>query len=100
MFNSVILPTTIAFVPTPITQIAMSVTEIEQRCNELRNDLKIWEKKFAAQNNGRKAGRDDIKANEEICTHATRHDTTPCRELLADQLQQTSIKSTISYESN
>jgi hypothetical protein len=49
----------------------MSVTEVEQRCNVLRNDLKVWEKKFAAQNNGRKAGRDDIKANEEICTHPT-----------------------------
>jgi hypothetical protein len=50
----------------------MSITEAEQRCNVLRNDLKIWEKKFAAQNDGRKAGRDDIKANEEICTRATR----------------------------
>jgi hypothetical protein len=71
MSNSVILPTTFAFVPTTTTQIAMSVTEIEQRYTELRNDLKHWEKKFAAQNNGRKAGRDDIKANEDICTHAT-----------------------------
>ncbi|KAH4200603.1 DNA replication regulator SLD2 [Parastagonospora nodorum] len=44
----------------------MSITETEQRCNELRNDLKLWEKNFAAQNDGRKAGRDDIKANEEI----------------------------------
>src|SRR4051812_45687744 len=61
IFNSVILPTTSAFVPTSSAQSAMSVTDIEQRCNVLRNDLKIWEKKFAAQNNGRKAGRDDIK---------------------------------------
>lgn len=52
---------------------AMSITEIEDRCNILRNDLKIWEKQFAAQNGGRKAGRDDIKANLEICTHATHH---------------------------
>ncbi|CAA9957197.1 Drc1-Sld2 domain containing protein [Pyrenophora teres f. maculata] len=44
----------------------MSNDEIEQRCNALRLDLKAWEKKFAAQNNGRKAGRDDIKANAEI----------------------------------
>ncbi|KAF2819784.1 hypothetical protein CC86DRAFT_449813 [Ophiobolus disseminans] len=44
----------------------MSITEIEDRCNVLRLDLKVWEKKFAAQNNGRKAGRDDIKANENI----------------------------------
>lgn len=47
----------------------MSNDEIEQRCNLLRQDLKVWEKQFAAQNDGRKAGRDDIKANAEICTH-------------------------------
>lgn len=45
----------------------MSTTEAEQRCHILRLDLKVWEKDFAAQNNGRKAERDDIKANEEIC---------------------------------
>ncbi|USP75231.1 hypothetical protein yc1106_02505 [Curvularia clavata] len=44
----------------------MSNDDIEQRCNALRQDLKVWEKKFAAQNHGRKAGRDDIKANAEI----------------------------------
>jgi hypothetical protein len=48
----------------------MSLTEYEERCNILRLDLKQWEKKFAAQNNGRKAGRDDIKADEDICKHA------------------------------
>lgn len=47
----------------------MSNDEIEQRCNTLRQDLKVWEKKFAAENQGRKAGRDDIKANAEICMH-------------------------------
>jgi len=47
----------------------MSNDEIEQRCNVLRLDLKAWEKKFAAQNDGRKAGRDDIKANAEICMY-------------------------------
>jgi hypothetical protein len=73
IFNSATIPTTSDFVSTPTTQLAMSITEAEQRCNVLRNDLKIWEKSFAAQNNGRKAGRDDIKANEEICTHATTH---------------------------
>jgi hypothetical protein len=67
----VITTTICAFVPTPTAQIAMSVTESEERCNVLRLDLKVWEKKFAAQNNGRKAGRDDIKADEEICMHAT-----------------------------
>jgi hypothetical protein len=49
----------------------MSITETEQRCNVLRYDLKVWETKFAAQNQGRKAERNDIKANEEICMHAT-----------------------------
>jgi 26S proteasome regulatory subunit N12 len=49
----------------------MSNDEIEQRCTELRHELKAWEKKFAAENNGRKAGRDDIKANADICTYAT-----------------------------
>ena len=49
----------------------MSNTEIEQRCNVLRHDLKAWEKKFAAENEGRKAGRDDIKANAEICMYTT-----------------------------
>ncbi|KAI4914659.1 DNA replication regulator sld2 [Alternaria incomplexa] len=44
----------------------MSNDEIEQRCTVLRQELKVWEKKFATENNGRKAGRDDIKANAEI----------------------------------
>ncbi|KAF3010831.1 regulatory particle non-ATPase [Curvularia kusanoi] len=41
----------------------MSITEYEQRCTALRNDLKAWEKQFAAQHNGKKAGREDIKAD-------------------------------------
>jgi len=49
----------------------MESIDLEERCNDLRHDLKAWEKKFAAQNNGRKAGRDDIKANATICMHAT-----------------------------
>ncbi|CAI6334957.1 unnamed protein product [Periconia digitata] len=44
----------------------MAATELEQRCNTLRSDLKLWEKKFAAAHDGRKAGRADIKANTEI----------------------------------
>jgi hypothetical protein len=54
------------------TQHTMSITEFEQRCTVLRNDLKAWEKEFAAQHNGKKAGREDIKADAVICTHATR----------------------------
>lgn len=49
----------------------MSITELEQRCTALRSDLKAWEKQFAAQNNGKKAGREDIKADAAICMHAT-----------------------------
>lgn len=30
--------------------------------SQLRDDLKVWEKEFAAANEGRKATRDDIKA--------------------------------------
>ncbi|KAH6643953.1 DNA replication regulator SLD2 [Boeremia exigua] len=41
----------------------MSITDIEQRCNALRNDLKAWEKQFASQHNGSRAGREDIKAD-------------------------------------
>ncbi|KAG9206498.1 regulatory particle non-ATPase [Epicoccum nigrum] len=44
----------------------MSNTEYEQRCTVLRNDLKAWEKEFAAQHNGKKAGREDIKADAVI----------------------------------
>ncbi|KAJ4303501.1 regulatory particle non-ATPase [Kalmusia sp. IMI 367209] len=44
----------------------MANIELEQRCNALRLDLKVWEKIFAAANGGRKAGRDDIKADAAI----------------------------------
>jgi hypothetical protein len=97
IFNIVIIPTTsAAFVPTTIIQLAMSVTEIEQRCNILRHDLKVWEKKFAAENNGQKAGRDDIKANDDICMHVIWNISGPS----AYRLQRTNTKSTTSFESN
>lgn len=60
------------------TQHTMSITEYEQRCTVLRNDLKAWEKEFTAQHNGKKAGREDIKADAVICTHATRLVYTAC----------------------
>jgi 26S proteasome regulatory subunit N12 len=56
----------------------MSNTEYEQRCTVLRNDLKAWEKEFAAQHNGKKAGREDIKADAVICTHPTHFVCTVC----------------------
>lgn len=67
----------------------MSITDIEQRCNVLRQDLKAWEKQFAAQNEGRKAGRDDIKGNTEICTYAT---YIACHDSDADLLQAQKYK--------
>jgi hypothetical protein len=97
IFSSVILPTTYAaFVLATIIQLAMSITEIEQRCNVLRHDLKVWEKRFAAENNGQKAGRDDIKANEDICMHAIRKESS----LVTHQLQRTNTKSTTNFEPN
>ena len=60
------------------TQHTMSITEYEQRCTVLRNDLKAWEKEFAAQHNGKKAGREDIKADAVICTHTTMLAYTVC----------------------
>jgi hypothetical protein len=61
----------------------MSISDSAQRCNELRIDLKAWEKKFAAANQGRKAGRSDIKAEETIGTRIeyTRHFTTALTNL-------------------
>ncbi|KAF2477937.1 uncharacterized protein BDR25DRAFT_250327 [Lindgomyces ingoldianus] len=41
----------------------MDNSGLEQHCNSLRRELKAWEKEFASQHDGRKAGRDDIKAN-------------------------------------
>ncbi|KAL8840230.1 MAG: hypothetical protein Q9170_001437 [Blastenia crenularia] len=39
---------------------------MEQECQKLRLELKEWEKTFAAANEGKKAGREDIKQNPEI----------------------------------
>lgn len=47
----------------------MEVEELSkwtQQSNSLRQDLKAWEKEFAAANGGRKAGRDDIKQHPTI----------------------------------
>jgi DNA replication regulator SLD2 len=40
--------------------------ELTERSNTLRVELKIWEKNFAAANNGKKASRDDIKKHPDI----------------------------------
>ncbi|KAI4290616.1 MAG: hypothetical protein L6R35_000114 [Caloplaca aegaea] len=41
---------------------------MEQECQNLRLELKEWEKIFAAGNGGRKAGREDIKQHPDIAT--------------------------------
>ena len=46
-------------------QMSQDRTALEERCNELRNELKDWEKRFAHDNDGKKATRDDIKADLE-----------------------------------
>lgn len=40
--------------------------EAVENATAVRQELKIWEKEFAAANGGRKAGRDDIKQNPHI----------------------------------
>jgi 26S proteasome regulatory subunit N12 len=49
----------------------MDKSDLETRCSALRLELKAWEKSFASQHDGRKAGREDIKANATICMRAT-----------------------------
>jgi hypothetical protein len=41
-------------------------TEYETQSQQLRIDLKTWETDWATTHEGRKPGRGDIKANEEI----------------------------------
>lgn len=43
-------------------------TALAERSNTLRTELKLWEKSFAAANNGQKASRDDIKKHLDIGT--------------------------------
>lgn len=40
--------------------------ELSAQCTVIRVELKSWEKDFARANDGRKAGRADIKANAYI----------------------------------
>lgn len=41
---------------------------LEQKSSLLRQQLKVWEKTFSFDNGGRRAGREDIKANQDIGT--------------------------------
>jgi hypothetical protein len=44
----------------------ISREELTERSNTLKVELKVWEREFAAANNGTKASREDIKNNPEI----------------------------------
>jgi hypothetical protein len=70
----------------------MSIIELEIRCDTLRNDLKLWEKQFAAQHNGKKAAREDIKADTTICEHT--HDCRPHFVISADCSQLKNTRNT------
>lgn len=41
-------------------------TEMTEKSNTLRLELKAWEKSFAATHDGKKASREDIKQNPNI----------------------------------
>lgn len=41
-------------------------TELTEQSVFLRQELKVWERQFATANDGRKAGREDIKQNPHI----------------------------------
>jgi hypothetical protein len=40
--------------------------QLQKQLTVLRQELKVWEREFAAANGGRKAGRDDIKHHPSI----------------------------------
>ena len=46
-----------------LTSAMTSTLSIQDRLDSLRKQLKAWERDFAAANAGRKAGREDIKAD-------------------------------------
>lgn len=43
-----------------------SRTEVANLATTLRAELKVWEKEFASNHGGKKAGREDIKQNPDI----------------------------------
>ncbi|KAM3069990.1 hypothetical protein ACMFMG_003974 [Clarireedia jacksonii] len=67
----------------------------EERSKVLRADLKVWEKEFQSQNEGRKASRQDIKKNPEIASKYKEYDKV--RNILSGNIaptQPTAPKST------
>lgn len=49
-----------------MSEVLNSSAEVAVQAVNVRAELKVWEKSFAAANGGKKAGRDDIKQNAEI----------------------------------
>jgi hypothetical protein len=82
---------------TSTTTNAMDNSELERHSYALRQELKSWEKNFSIQHAGRKAGRDDIKADAAICMHAT---TAFYCTSLANIIQLKNTKSTAKSETS
>jgi len=62
------IPTINNATTTMLTTDENTMPQIQEQANHLRQELKEWEKSFAAANQGRKAERDDIKAHPTIGT--------------------------------
>lgn len=58
-------------VPKQGDNMASNQAELQKQSVELRQELKAWEKQFAAANDGRKAGREEIKRDPSIGTSDT-----------------------------
>ncbi|TVY23091.1 DNA replication regulator [Lachnellula hyalina] len=58
--------------------------ELTEKSNSLRIDLKVWEKNFAAANNGQKASRDDIKKHPDIAAKYKEYNKS--RDILSGKL--------------
>jgi len=69
-------------------------SQIQEQANALRQGLKEWEKSFAAANQGRRAGREDIKAHPTIGT-APHQESPPLRHnphYIRSQLTSTNLR--------
>ena len=51
----------------------------EQQLSILKNELKAWEKRFAANNGGRKPGQEHMRGDATICTIASSDCNEQCR---------------------
>ena len=72
-----------------------NATEINVLAKALRLELKEWEQSFAAENQGRKVGREDIKRYPEI---GQKFSSCQVSQSLTDANKHTSTNSTIDCE--